>query len=223
MKHILWVLPAFVLGMADPALAQDQASTVSIGVSGGTLGIGPEVTVRISPLLGMRASATFLNFNHSVDGDEIKYDGDLKLASAGAVIDLHPFENGFRVSAGARYNKNKVKLKATPGSTETVEIGDTTYTGSQIGTLNGSVRVKEFAPVLTLGYGSGLTKGVTFGIDAGVMFEGKPRIRNLRASGPIASDPSFQTALAREEQDIRDDVEKYDIFPIVQLSIGYAF
>jgi len=30
------------------------------------------------------------------------------------------------------------------------------------------------------------------------MFEGKPRIRNLRASGPIASNPAFQDALARE-------------------------
>jgi hypothetical protein len=192
-------------------------------VSGGTLGIGPEVTARISPLLGVRGSATILNFSHSVDGDEIEYDGDLKLASVGATLDLHPFENGFRVSAGARYNKNKVKLQATPGSAESVEIGGTTYTGSQIGNLSGTLRVKEFAPTLTLGYGSGLTKGITFGIDAGVMFEGKPRIRNLRATGPIASDPSFQSALAREEQDIRDDVQKYDIFPIVQFSLGYAF
>lgn len=223
MKYILLGLPAFALVMATPASAQDQASTFSVAVSGGTLGIGPEVTTRISPLLGVRGSATFLSFSHSVDGDEIEYDGDLKLGSVGAALDLHPFANGFRVSAGARYNKNKVKLKATPGSAETVEIGGTTYAGSQIGTLNGSVRVKEFAPTLTLGYGSGLTRGVTFGIDAGVMFEGKPRIRNLRANGPIASDPSFQSALAREEQDIRDDVEKYDIFPIVQLSIGYAF
>lgn len=223
MKHSLLALPALALGIATPALAQDQSSTFSVGVSGGTLGIGPEVTARISPLLGVRGSATFLSFSHSVDGDELEYDGDLKLASVGAALDLHPFENGFRVSAGARYNKNKVKLKGTPDSNQTVEIGGTRYTGSQIGTLNGSVRVKEFAPTLTLGYGSGLTKGFTFGIDAGVMFEGKPRIRNLRANGPIASNPSFQEALAREEQDIRDDVEKYDIFPIVQLSIGYAF
>jgi hypothetical protein len=223
MNRLLLTSGGLVLAMAMPTLAQAQSSSISVGVSGGTLGIGPEVGVRLSPTLSVRGSATFLGFSHSVDGDEIEYDGDLKLASVGAALNLHPFENGFRVSAGARYNKNKVKLKATPSSSKSVEIGGATYAGSQIGTLHGAVRVKEFAPTLTLGYGSGLTKGVTFGIDAGVMFEGKPRIRNLRASGPIASDPSFQSALAREEQDIRDDVEKYDIFPIVQLSLGYAF
>jgi hypothetical protein len=223
MKSYLTIAAAGSALCAAPAFAQDQSSTFSVGVSGGTLGIGPEVIARISPLLGVRGSATFLGFGHSVDGDDIEYDGDLKLASAGVAFDLHPFQNGFRISGGARYNKNKVKLKATPGVGETVEIGGTTYTGSQIGTLNGDIRVKEFAPTLTIGYGSGLTKGVTFGIDAGVMFEGKPRIRDLRATGPIANNPTFQDALAREEQDIRDDVEKYDIFPIVQLSIGYAF
>lgn len=223
MNRLLLTIGALTLAATTPALAQAQTSSFSVGVSGGTLGIGPEVTARISPLLGVRGSATFLGFSHSVDGDDIEYDGDLKLSSVGAAVDLHPFENGFRISTGARYNRNRVKLKATPGSAESVEIGGSTYTGSQIGTLNGTVKVKEFAPTLTLGYGSGLTRGVTFGIDAGVMFEGKPRIRNLRASGPISSDPSFQSALAREEQDIRDDVEKYDIFPIVQLSLGYAF
>lgn len=218
------LLPSILAAiMATPAIAQEQASQFSVGVSGGTLGIGPEVSARVSPVLALRANATFLSFGHSVDGEDIDYDGDLKLASGGATVDVHPFANGFRISGGVRYNKNKVKLTATPETGESVEVGGTTYTGAQIGRLNGDVRVKEFAPTLTLGYAGGLTKGLKFGIDAGVMFEGKPRIRNLRATGPIAATPSFQQALAREEQDIRDDVEKYDIFPIAQLPIGYAF
>jgi hypothetical protein len=208
---------------AVPVMAQEQTSNVSIGVTAGTLGIGPEVTARITPLLALRGNATFLGFGHSVDGDDIRYDGDLKLASVGATVDVHPFRNGFRFSGGARYNKNKVRLTATPGAAESVNIGGSTYTGAQIGTLNGDVRVNRFAPTLTLGYASGRPKGFRFGIDAGVMFEGKPRIRDLRSSGPIATNASFQDALAREERDIRDDVAKYDIFPIVQLSLGYAF
>jgi len=219
-----FLVPAVAAAVSvTPAVAQEQTSQFAIGVSAGTLGIGPEVTVRVSPLLAVRGNATFLGFGHSVDGDDIEYDGNLKLASVGATVDVHPFRSGFRISGGARYNKNKVKLTATPGAGESVQLGGRTYTGSQIGTLRGSVRVKEFAPTLTLGYTGGGTQGLNFGIDAGVMFEGKPRIRNLRATGPIAAEPLFQDALQREEQDIRDDIEKYDIFPIVQLSIGYAF
>ena len=223
MKLLSLTALTLALAAATPALAQDQPSIFGVAVTGGTLGIGPEVSARISPLIGVRGSATVLGFSHSVNGDDLEYNGKLKLASIGAALDLHPFGNGFRVSGGARYNKNRVKLNATPDASRTVNIGGTTYTGAQIGRLDGTVRVKELAPTLTLGYGSRLTRGVSFGIDAGVMFEGKPRIRNLRASGPIATNPAFQDALAREEQDIRDDVEKYDIFPIVQLSLGYAF
>jgi hypothetical protein len=41
-----------------------------------------------------------------------------------------------------------------------VEVGDVTYTGAQIGTLNGEVRANKVAPTLTLGYGGGVGSGV---------------------------------------------------------------
>jgi len=163
MKLLSLTALTLALAAATPALAQDQPSIFGVAVTGGTLGIGPEVSARISPLIGVRGSATFRGFSHSVNGDDLEYNGKLKLASIGAALDLHPFGNGFRVSGGARYNKNRVKLNATPDASRTVNIGGTTYTGAQIGRLDGTVRVKEFTPTLTLGYGSRLTRGAALG------------------------------------------------------------
>lgn len=87
--------------MPAAGTAQAQDSAYSIGITGGTFGIGPE--------------------------------------------------GGFRLSAGFRIDKNKIRLKASP--TQAVEISDDLYTPTQFGTLSGHVKAKEFAPVLILGYG----------------------------------------------------------------------
>jgi hypothetical protein len=207
--------------VASAANAEEQDARYSVGLTAGTLGIGPEVGYRINPMFGVRGSATFLGVSHDVDVNDITYNGKLKLSSFGLNADLYPFKGGFRVSAGFRIDNNKVKMKATP--TAPVTIGDTTYQVNDIGTLSGSVKAKDFAPTLTLGYAGGLTKGIKFGIDAGAMFQGSPRIRDLKATGLLASNPAFLADIAKEQGKIDDEIDKYKVYPLVQLSLSYAF
>ena len=54
---------------ATPALAQEQNSTISAGVTAGTLGIGPEAGFRFSDTVGVRASATFFGIDGNFDSD----------------------------------------------------------------------------------------------------------------------------------------------------------
>lgn len=206
--------------LAAPAAAQDSGG-VSVAVSGGTLGVGPELGYRASEKFGLRASATFLGVDRTVESDGIEYDGSLDLESYGAALDLYPFGGGFRLSGGARMANNGVGLLATP--TTDVEVGDMTYTPEEIGTLTGRVEPRSFAPTLTLGYGGGASKGVKFGIDAGVMFQGAPKVTRLTATGTLANDPDFQAELAREKAEIEADLDSFKLFPIVQLSLGYRF
>ncbi|AKM11238.1 hypothetical protein [Croceicoccus naphthovorans] len=218
MKYILLASLAAALA-ATPAMAEDGG--VMVGVTGGTLGIGPEVTYRMNETIAVRANATFFGYSHDVDSDDVTYDGKLNLQSFGAMIDVHPFGGGFRVSAGARIGDNKVKLKAAP--TDDVEIGGTLYTPEEIGELSGEVKAKDFAPMLTLGWAGGLTKGLKLGFEAGAMFHGSPRIDNLTATGILADDPDFMDSLRAEEAEIEDDIDNYKIYPVVQLSVGYRF
>jgi len=221
-RHLL-VLLSVISAASIPiaAAAQDAPSGVTASVTGGTLGIGPEVGYRPLPVFALRASATFLGLSHDVDVDDINYQGGLKLRSWGANADLYPFESAFRVSAGLRSSRNRVHLVASP--VQPVSIGGMTYTPEEIGTIAGEVRARKVAPTLTLGMARNRRRGLAWSLDAGVMLHGAPRTERLRATGQLADNPFFQDDLAREREEIEDEVDNYKIFPILQLAVGYTF
>lgn len=212
---------------AVPVAAQTAADEgrgrplVTVAVTAGSLGIGPEVGVRFSDRLGARASATFLGVSADFDSDDITYNGKLKLKSYGAMLDVYPFAGSFRISGGARINRNRVDVSATP--TGTSDVGDESFTAAEIGTLSGEARVKKFAPALTLGWAGGNKPGVYFLGEAGVLFQGSAKLRNFRATGTARNDPDFVAALERERADLQDDVDKVKVYPILQIGIGYRF
>lgn len=218
MWRILCAGAAIVVAM--PASAQ-STSSVSAGLTGGTLGIGPELGFR-GEGFGVRGNATFFGLGRTVESDGVNYDGDLKLRSVGLMADVYPFGGGFRLSAGARINNNRVELKATP--TGDVEIGDQVYTPAEIGSIIGEVEAKKFAPTLTIGWASGSSagRGLHFGIDAGAMFQGSPKVTELRTTGML-SDPALQADLQRERDEIEADIDSFKIYPVLQIGVGYRF
>ena len=213
------MIPAAAVAQGAPQA--DERLGLAVGLTAGTLGIGPEVGFRISDHVGVRGSATFLGINGNYDSDDIEYDGKIKLKSFGAMLDVYPMGGHFRISGGARINKSYVRLDAVP--TQNVEVGDGEYTPAQIGTLRGRAEVKNFAPALTLGWSGSNRKGFMFGFDAGVLFQGSIKVREFTASGSLASNATFRADLERERQSLQDDVNDYKIYPVAQLSIGYRF
>lgn len=195
--------------------------TWSIGVTGGTLGAGPEVAYRYGQYIGVRASAGFLSYNHDETVSQIAYNGRLKLNSYGLAADVFPFGGGFRISAGARKNDNKIDLIGTPLTP--VTIGNNVYSPAQVGTLSGTVEGNSFAPTFSLGYGGALAKGFTLGAEIGVMFQGTPKVDNYRATGLLASTPAFQADLADERQKVDDKVHNFQYWPIAQILLLYRF
>lgn len=204
-----------------PAAAEEGSLTV--GVSGGTYGIGPELAYRFNGHLGVRASAGFFSYDDSDDLDDIEYDATLKLNSVGAALDWFPAGGGFRISLGGRANNNEIRLRGAPSSN--VEIGDVTYTPAQVGVLTGTVEgAHSFSPTLTLGYGGTLAPGFTLGFELGVMAQGSPRIKNLRASGgTLSSNPAFLAELEKERQQAEDDVDGFELWPVLQVQFLYRF
>ena len=220
MKHLL-LLAAGAAGLAvAPANAQTQPAHTTVGMTGGTLGIGPQVAYRMSGTVGVRANATFFGLGREVDSDGVNYDGDLKLRSFGGSVDIYPMGGGFRISPGLRISSNRVELDAEP--TEDVEIGDNVYTPEEIGSISGEVEARKLAPTLTVGWGGGMGGGLKFGFDAGVMFQGSPEVTELSTTGTL-SDPELQADIERERSEIEQDLDNYKYYPIVQLSLGYAF
>jgi hypothetical protein len=213
------------------AFAQDKDDDArfKVVVTAGTLGVGPEVSYRVSETIGVRANATFLSIGQDIDSDDITYDANLDLQSGGVMLDVYPFGGGFRISGGARINGNKASGVGAPNAGADFEIDGTTYTAAEIGTLRATTDIKNFAPALTIGYGGGLSRGLVFGVEAGVLFQGSVEIAPLTVTGLCAqpSAPARCASLAAdleaERQSVNDDIDNYKLYPILQLSIGYRF
>lgn len=208
-----------MIAIAAPAIAQE--SRWSVGLIGGTLGIGPQVAFRPSTLFGVRANAGFLSVSRDEEVDDIEYDGELNLESYGAMVDWFPFGGGLRISLGGRVNDTETDLDGSP--TTSVTVGNTTYTPQQIGRLSGTVTTDDFVPMLTIGYGGTLAEGFTLGAEIGVLWQGEPEIGNLRATGLLASSAQLQADIEREEREIEDELSDYDLWPILQIEFLYRF
>ena len=54
------------------------------------------------------------------------------------------------------------------------------------------------------------------------MFQGSPEV-TLSATGPITSDTTFLAELAKEEDNLQDDLDSYEFYPIISIGINYRF
>jgi hypothetical protein len=206
-------------GSATTAPAADGGWTV--GVLGGTQGLGPEIAYRGGDHFGMRGNAGYLSYNHDQTVNQISYSGKLKLNSVGLMADWYPMGGGFRFSLGARNNDNKIHINSTPASS--VTVGNNVYTPAQVGTLSGVVTGNSFSPSFSLGYGGTVAKGFTLGAELGVVFQGSPKVQNYQATGLLASNPAFQADLQTERTRVEDKVHSYQYWPIAQIQLLYRF
>lgn len=208
----------FLFGFVATGFCQDTF----IGIKGGSLGAGLELERSFNDSISARIGINYFSFDYSGTEDDIKYDFDLGLMTLGAFLDWHPFQGSFRFTGGLIYNGNS--LDSTSESSATYEIGDQIYTGSEIGTLNGEFDFNDFAPYVGLGWNTAFGKDRKWGFicELGVMFQGSPTAV-LTATGPIADQPLFQAELAKEEDNLQDDLDNYNLYPNISIGFNYRF
>ena len=208
----------FLSGFAATGFGQDTF----IGVKGGLLGAGIELERTFTDTISARIGVNYFPYDYTGTEDDIEYDFDLDLMSLGLFLDWHPFMGSFRFTGGVMYNGNSLDAEAEPSVT--YEIGDQTYTVSEIGTLNGEIDFNDFAPYVGLGWNTAFGKDRNWGFifELGVMFQGSPTA-DLSATGPIASDPAFQAELAKEENNLQDDLDNFEFYPNISIGFNYRF
>jgi hypothetical protein len=194
----------------------------AIGAKIGTLGVGGDLTTSLIPQVNLRAGVQW--FAYSFDGkfSDVDYDVDLNLLNPLLLLDWYPFNGSFRISGGVLYNASNIQLQGRPA--EEVEIGDQTYRPEEVGMLEGDVEFEPVVPYVGIGWGNALGSSGQWGIatDFGVAFIGSPNL-DLSATGPIASDPTFQAELAKEEHNVQDDLSDFNIYLVLSISLFYRF
>ena len=201
-------------------LAYAETGSIALVGRAGSRGLGGEIVAGLKDDLNVRAGLTGFKYSYSGTEDDIKYDVDLGLLTASALMDWHMLRGGFRLSGGFLMNKNKLDMVAVPSGT--YDIGNTTYTGAEVGTLKGRVDFNDIAAYLGLGWGNpvGATKKLGFAVDVGVMFQGSANV-DMTATGVVASDSAFQADLAREELNAKDELKPYKYYPEISIGLTY--
>ena len=188
-----------------------------------TLGYGGEFTTALTSNVNARVGLNALDLDFDdKEVDDIEYDLEIELRSFSALVDWYVFNDSFRISGGIISMNHELDLDARPTTNE--QIGDTSYTPAQIGTLSGSVEVEDVAPYVGIGWGNPLTHDKRWGFtcDFGVAFINSPDV-SLSANGSLASDPAFQADMAKERDEIEDDWDSFKYYPVIAVSFFYRF
>ncbi|MGE0440919.1 MAG: hypothetical protein AB7L66_13320 [Gemmatimonadales bacterium] len=212
-----------VLGLSA-LLAVPADAQVGIGVRGGTLGVGGELSIRPSRLIGLRLGGNYLTFTRTATIEGIEYDLSPKLQSGSGIVELHPFGGAFHLAGGMVWNSNEAGVVAR--LTGPVTIGATTYQPSDIGDLRGLVNYDtKYAPYAGLGFGGSGRVSLLF--DVGVVFSGYPQVAltgSTNLTGPAKT--VFDQNVALEVQDIQAEIESRSYLkytPVISLGLRVGF
>jgi hypothetical protein len=205
MKKIILALATglMMLGMGASAHA------VGVGVKAGTLGLGAELGFTLSDRFTTRLALNKYKISGSRTIDGVNYDADLDLSSTAVFLDWSPFTNGsLHLTVGYVNSDNQLSATANAGS---YDIGGNTYST----TVNTTVDIGS-GPYVGIGWGNVPATGIGLTFELGVVKSGAPKA-HVTAPGASASD------IATEEKNIQDELDKYDVYPVITAGISIGF
>lgn len=203
-----------------------NSSNIGFGGGVGTTGITAEAKAAVSNRMVLRGNVNILPISRNETFDGVDYEADIDMTTVGGFVDLYPMPNsGLNISGGVYGGKKALDLVGVPGAATAVNIGNTTYTGAQIGTLRGSVEYSDISPYLGIGYDGFMNRSRqwSFNARAGVMFVGKPDVRLTAEGGLVSATPGVQAELQNEIDNLQDELDKYEFYPVVSLGMTRRF
>lgn len=213
------VIRALALSILVASLAPSAALAQGLGLGGrvGTLGLGGEVAVGLTDRIVVRGGLGFVPYDPPLTFGDL--DVELSLPTVYNVgIDLY-LNGAFRIGGGVLFRSEDPEVTGTFQGPQ--EIGGTTFTPQELGTLTGVFDANDRAPYILIGFGRHTAEGAGLFIDLGVAFVGEPDVR-LSASGGMLSDDTdpLRSALDGEAAEFEADMREYlKLWPI--LSIGF--
>jgi hypothetical protein len=213
---------------------------IGVGVSAGTLGIGPQAAVSITGLSNIRGGVNFFSYDDDFNKDGVRYNGSLKFRSVQFTWDQYfPHLGGFHISPGALlYDGNSGHAAAQVPGGNSFTLGSATYYSSNANPVNGTgdIAFNKAAPMILLGFGNLVPRSNRhFGVnvDLGVVFQGSPSAKlNLAGTACLdpaqtaclnTSDSTVQANVLSEQNKIDKDFDPFRYYPIVSLTLSYKF
>ena len=211
-------LASFVVVALGAATLPAAAVELGLGIRAGTYGIGADLGVEVTDRFGVRVAGSALDVSTDYDETGVDYDADVGLGGLGAFADWYPSRTGgFRVSAGVLANRNEVDLTAV--ASEPVTIGDDVYPPEALGSVFGTVDFDDTAPYFGIGWGRFTgEKRLGFLFDLGVVRQGAGDVTLTSSTGIVAPED-----LEAEAARIEEDIEEYELWPVVSFGLAIRF
>jgi hypothetical protein len=230
MKHGLQRI-LYGLLILGSIVAPTANADMGMGLRAGTFGYGVDLDVGLTEKLTLRLAYNRLSFDQTIEDTDVTYDGTLNIDSFSGYLDWFPFGGGFKLSVGAVSSGPAIDVDGTPAPGTFVEIGDTTYSATQVGSLRGEIILgKSVAPYIGLGYGNVVSEKhrVTFLFDVGAIYSGTPDVTMYATCGPaLAGNPAACAQLQRDVQDeideLKTDAATAEWYPVINIGIGIRF
>ena len=200
-----------------------------------TLGLGGSVVRKIVPQLNARAGVNAFGVGFDLEDTDATYEADLNLFNVSTLVDYHPIKSsGLRLSGGLIFGDNNVEGTATPTfseleGTDTIEIGDQTFNAEDLASVDADFDLtSSVAPYLGVGWGNPVSgnKGLGFWANLGVVFGGSPEVNitpNTAEGLPTQVEQEIEDAVARETEDLEDELDFISVYPVLSLGLSYQF
>jgi len=203
-------------------MSSNSYAGTAVGVGGSTLGYQVALSQSLSENVNLKLSYNTASQSFNGETDGVNYDYDFEFESTSLLIDWHVFGGGFRLTTGALINDNEIFAQSDISGL-TLEVGDTVFTSAEVGRLEGDISFDSYAPYLGLGWGRSITDGFSFVFDLGVVFQGEPTVNLQTVGGTLSDNSLLLDEVEREEQELQDDANDFDVYPVVSLGLFYSF
>ncbi|MDA3970247.1 MAG: hypothetical protein PF442_02745 [Desulfobulbaceae bacterium] len=203
---------------------ESNAGNITVGARITTLGVGPEISLGLSDYFSTRVAMHWGSFDIDGETDDVEYDLEFELISGLATIEWFPWAGGFHIDAGLLANGNNFSGEGKPTATGTFTFNDVTYDATEAGTVKAEVDYDSVAPYVGVGWDKPINNDgdITIFANLGVVFQGTPDV-SITTSGTLANDPDFQADVAAERKEIEDDLDNYEMYPVIALGLTYRF
>ena len=208
-------------------LTSSAGEGLGLTVKGGTLGAGVEISASLIENTRLRGGINYFS-GYSFDStiSDIDYEFDTELNSLSLLLDWHPFSGSFFLSGGALINNNSIS------ATGRIDRGMIPSSFSayahyvDLVSVSGDIEFATFAPYVGIGWRSNSGEsGWGIACELGILFQGEPKVNNLRVNAPIDinSNEAVQQFLAEQEAEIEDELEYFRYYPVASLLLTYNF
>jgi hypothetical protein len=218
---------------------QETNAKAAIGVKFSSLGAGIELATPVTHRSNVRFGFNAFAYTRGLDKDNVHYNAELAYRSIEGHYDFFPFAGGFHISPGFLANLTApITADASVPAGQSFSLGGADFISDPANPVRGKGKLdfNRVGPSFTVGWGNLLPrspKRFTVPFEVGFVYQGAPKA-TLNLAGNVCdpfgagncrttSDPTVQRHVSSEESKINNDINDFQVYPIVSIGFGFKF